>query len=697
MTAPIRHTMRNSLLLGFLLLASGLFAEHLPGGNITYRCLGNNQYEVTLQLWRECSGTAMIGQNLAFESACGVQFSLNNIPLVSQQEVSPVCAGQQEQTTCNGGSLIGIELYTYRTTLFLSPCDGWTIYWNTCCRNTSVNLQLQQGLYVEAKLNNGNTACVNSPVFDDDMPPFVCVGQPVSYDLGVTVDGNYTLEYAFIAARRYTPAIEPVLYTAPYTPQEPFTDMTLNGTSGNISFTPTVQGYVVCVVEVRFFGPNGNLVGTVMRDFPFVVQACSNSVPDAASGTLGTVTGNASATGPYAFTACAGGNLCLEVTIADSDASQALTLTSNVGSALPGATFEVSGSNPAVATICWNTNGAAAGTNSFTITANDGACPTPGSQVYTYTVTVAGEAANAGADATVSLCTGSVDLSNLLTGDTGGSWSAGPIVSEPGSYTYIVASPCGNDTATFDVLPGTLPNAGPDAFSTLCNNGSPIDLGGLVSGDPGGTWQPNGPLVTSGGTYVYTVSTGCGSDAATIVLSLVTAPNAGINNSVAVCANAAPFLLLDSLLGNPMDGGIWTGPDGAPHPPVFDPGTDPSGTLCYTVLGTSPCANDIACLTVIELPTTDPACLGLGLPQNATTSINTWPNPSNGLLHAECLGTVCTRAEVLDMQGRQVWYATPMSHDFPLMLPSALQDGSYLLRITNANGSTLVRRFDLVR
>ena len=301
MTAPIRHPMRNSLIIGSLLLTSSLFAEHLPGGNITYRCLGNNQYEVTLQLWRECSGTAMIGQNLAFESSCGVQFTLNNIPLVSQQEVSPVCAGQQAQTTCNGGSLIGIELYTYRTTLFLSPCDGWTIYWNTCCRNTSVNLQLQQGLYIEAKLNNGNAACVDSPVFDDDMPPFVCVGQPVSYDLGVTVDGDYTLEYAFIAARRYTPAIEPVLYTAPYTPQEPFTDMTLNGTSGNISFTPTVQGYVVCVVEVRFFGPNGNLVGTVMRDFPFVVQACSNSVPDAASGTLGTVTGNASATGPYAL------------------------------------------------------------------------------------------------------------------------------------------------------------------------------------------------------------------------------------------------------------------------------------------------------------------------------------------------------------------------------------------------------------
>ena len=180
-----------------------------------------------MRLWRECSGYAMVAQSIAFTNTCGVSFTLN-MPLISQEEVSPVCPGQLEQTTCHGGGLIGLELYTYRTSLFLSPCNFWTLYWNICCRNTSLNLSAQQGLYIEARLNNAGATCNASPVFSDDAPPFACVGQPVSYNPGVTASPNNTLRFRMIDARRFTGQVEPVIYQFPHLGEQPYTGMVLS-------------------------------------------------------------------------------------------------------------------------------------------------------------------------------------------------------------------------------------------------------------------------------------------------------------------------------------------------------------------------------------------------------------------------------------------------------------------------------------
>ena len=173
------------LTLSLLLWALPALAEHLPGGNISVRCVSGNQHEVTLKLWRECTGVPMISQSINFVSSCGVTFALEDIPLISVANVSPICEGQADQTTCDGGTLIGIEEYTYRTNVFLSPCNFWRIYWSTCCRFPALNLQGSQGIYIEALVNNQGGNCIEYPTFSDDVPPLVCVNQPVSYDPGV--------------------------------------------------------------------------------------------------------------------------------------------------------------------------------------------------------------------------------------------------------------------------------------------------------------------------------------------------------------------------------------------------------------------------------------------------------------------------------------------------------------------------------
>ncbi len=773
--------MRLTTLCLTVLLSLPLLAEHLPGGNITYRCTGANVHEITLQLWRECTGAAITGQTLDFVSDCGVVFSLANIPQISMEEVSPICPDQADETTCNGGSLTGIELYTFRTTLYMSPCALWTVSWNTCCRYPAVNLISTQGLYVEAKIVNPNGECTVSPIFSDDQPPYVCVDQPVSYDLGVVSQPGQTLRYHLIEARRQTgtaPIVaESVFYQAPYTGTEPYTGMVIDSLTGNISFVPTLQGYVVCVVEVSVYNDQGVWIGSVMRDFPFVVQACANNVPDATSGTVSNLNGAGETTSDYEITACGGGQICFDITVADLDATQSLVLTSNVDQALSGATFIVTGTNPAVAMVCWNTDGALPGTYNFTVSAVDDACPTPGSQTYTYTLTVSsGTTVSAGDDVSTGICSaGSVDLSLLMNGDPGGAWSDGPIVFAAGTYTYTVTGACGSDEATFIVTDTAPANAGPDASATICA-GTSIDLNTLVTGDPGGDW--GGPsVVNAAGMYMYTVSNNCGSDMAHFVVAVVQAPDAGLDNSITICSDAAPLSLFAQLLGSPQAGGTWA-VNGAPHSAIYNPGVDQPGVACYTVMGIAPCANDVscitiaeiaapdagldntigycpsavpfamldsllgtpdaggswtaqnnqahglfydpasdptgvycytvdgsapcadatACLTILALPTTDPYCIGLGTSNIAAPAFTLAPNPNNGRLRIDGLRVACTQVEVLDMQGRRIHVASPnASGPIDMDLPASMADGSYLLRVRSADGTTSTHRFELLR
>src|SRR5690606_16148903 len=123
-------------------------------------------YTVYLDLYIECGGTPLTPQTLDFLNDCGVQFSVNPTQILVE-EVSPLCDNSLVNSTCNGGTLPGFEHYRFETTLFMSPCNEWTISWDICCRNTMVSGVAEPGTYVEATLNNANSICDASPEFSD--------------------------------------------------------------------------------------------------------------------------------------------------------------------------------------------------------------------------------------------------------------------------------------------------------------------------------------------------------------------------------------------------------------------------------------------------------------------------------------------------------------------------------------------------
>ena len=597
-------------------------ADHYSGGNITYRCLGGNFFEVTLDVYLDCSGAPLTSQNLQLSNDCGVAFTVNGLPLTLTEEVSQLCGASVPNSTCNGGTLPGIMHYQFVTTLFLSPCNDWTIAWDICCRTGLQNTSGTPGMYLEATVNNAGGLCDSSPVLADNSIPFVCVNQPVSYNTGFSDPDGNSMSFELIAARFASPAPTNINYSGGFTGIAPIPGITIDPNTGQLAFTPTATGSYVVVVEVTTYDTNGVPIGTVMRDFLFVVSNCAGTPPTTTgltNGTAGFITGTGS------VEVCDGVPFCVDIPFSDADPG-AITLTSNVAALLPGATFVVTGTNPAVGRLCWTPDPAFSPAN-ILITARDNACPIPNEASTSVLITVVDPPAvppDAGSNGSVNSCTAgpSISLFPLLGGtpDAAGVWTDpngvvnnGIFVpsNDPfGSYTYTVGNGCQTDVAIVAVNANGGADPGTNGTLNICGNAASVPLINSLGGSPqaGGAWT--GPSVVTGGDYapatmapgVYTYTVPgvapCPSASATVTVSESSPPNAGTNGTLAICSNGAGVALVSRLGGTPAAGGTWSGPSVTTG--NYDPATMAPGVYTYTVAGSGSCADATATVTVTE-------------------------------------------------------------------------------------------------
>ncbi|MBP6574385.1 MAG: gliding motility-associated C-terminal domain-containing protein [Flavobacteriales bacterium] len=371
-----------------LLGAQHVSASHIVGGEILWECLGNNQYQITMNLFRDCFGiTPGTQETITFDSPCGTA----SLQVTNQSitEVSQLCPEEIANSTCNGGTLPGIEQWTYTGIVTLPPCDSWTASWTSCCRNVAVLNIDNPGnadTYLEGTLNNADFPCDNSPVFNNQPIPYVCLGQQVLYSFGVSdVDGD-SLGYEFISAMIAGGA--PVIYSPGFSFQQPIPGITLDPFTGLMVFTPNQQGNFIVTVMVTEYDDQGNVIGTVMRDIQFVVIPCTNQAPVPTDGFITNFSGTAVQTGPYAVELCETDQFCFDFVINDPDVIDTLGLISNVSIALPGSTFSWTGVNPVSGTICWTAPAGTGGFHTFIINASDDACPVNAFQTYVYAVNV---------------------------------------------------------------------------------------------------------------------------------------------------------------------------------------------------------------------------------------------------------------------------------------------------------------------
>lgn len=640
------HGMRRLLLLLVLhlLIAASAKATHMSGGEIYWDCIGTNQYRITMVIYRDCFGINVDpSYNLVIQSPCGNRNLTVSTP--GGTEISQLCAAQLPNSTCNGGTLPGIQQYIYTGVITLPPCDSWTISYTNIYRNAAVaNLTNpgQQRTYIRAVMNNSAAPCNDSPQFSNTAIPYVCAGYPVSYSFGGFDTEADSLSYQFIPAMGINGA--PLNYVAPHSGAQPIPGITLDPVTGQINFTLNTIGNWVVVVQVNHW-VNGQLVGHIIRDMQFVSYPCDNIPPDPSTGIVTGLTGNATQTGPRSIEVCESGDMCFTMVIADPDASNVLTAFSNVQQNLPGSTFSFTGTNPITATICWTAQAGSAGYFPFIVNVNDGACPIPAFQTYVYTVrvlpglsavlTVVDETCLGSANGSISSTVTAGTAPYTYTWSNGG--SAASITAAPGPYSVVIEDSNGCISLPLSATIGTASfpntaNAGNDLNGCI---GVPISLQGTVQNATGGIWSggqgsfsSNGlsavytpsqaDLLAGGATLLFTTTgnTNCPPASDEVFIAMANSfENATVTATDATCYNTAN----GSATFAPQTAGftyLWSDPLGQTGATATGLG---AGNYTVTVTDALGCSTTLAAtvgpqdpLTLSNLSATDEGCLGDG-------------------------------------------------------------------------------------
>lgn len=446
---PMKYLIRRLVLLISLASTAGIFpktvkATHLAGSDITYTCLGGNNYRIDLTFYRDCLGSpAPLGVGIEFRSASCNQYFTDTLLRVTGTggEITYPCPTVVTSCEDSNSVIPGIQQYSFSGIVTLPmQCSDWVISWTYCCRNCDITTMVQQtpcvtgsnpGMYISATLDNLNVNCDSSPRFTNLPVIFVCVGQNFTYNHGVLDPNGDSLVYSLVNPLKN--ATDSIPFVTGYSATNPISSspgLTINPLTGDITMNPTQVEVGVLSVLVQEYR-NGVLIGSVIRDMEIYVRPCNNNLPTASGFNGGTNRDT---------TICPGTNICFDVLSDDIDSGQIVTMSWNSG--ITGATFTTSGFPHPTGHFCWTAPSSITGTVPFifTVTVVDDACPNSGYQTYSFTINVNSPIQSL--NTTPIACQG----------DTNGSITVVPSGSGP-TYTW---SPGGQTTATISNLgPGT--------------------------------------------------------------------------------------------------------------------------------------------------------------------------------------------------------------------------------------------------
>ncbi len=407
----------KGMLGGMLMLASIVpaHATHLMGSDLTWQCLGNNEYKVILRMYRDCTGLPMSNTPLGINYHCASNISISggelfvSTPVINGLDVTPVCGDTCSKCDVNqlGGDPncafgYGMELYQYEFTVNVTAlknagCCKVRFYWTACCRNGAIdNLQnpISYGFYTYGEVDICDSPCNNGPAFTNPVAAFFCNGQDVIYNMGLTdVDSDSIVvtlaEPYYSGPTNINPTgnFVPIPYVTGYSKDKPLKFLGwpnpylplpygfhLNPATGDLRFRPTQTGAYVIVLEIEEYR-NGQLVGKTRRDIQVWIVDCPDNHTPKLSGINGTSS--------FSTEVCEEAQVCFNIYSQDVDTADSLTLSWNA--AIPGATFTVT--QPAqnqtlvvqgpTGQFCWTPPPGSARPMPYRFTANvtDNACP----------------------------------------------------------------------------------------------------------------------------------------------------------------------------------------------------------------------------------------------------------------------------------------------------------------------------------
>ena len=164
-------------------------ASHLMGGEITWKCVGQDSFLVKVVVYTDCNSAALSSAPINLYCAnTNTLLSSLSIGVGTPIDITPVC--KSSCTRCVSGSCsfpYGIHKYTMQGIANLGAagsCCNIRIAWQMSSRNTNITTTSTTGdLYVEAKLNRCLNPCDNSPSFSNEPIEILCVAQDFNYTL----------------------------------------------------------------------------------------------------------------------------------------------------------------------------------------------------------------------------------------------------------------------------------------------------------------------------------------------------------------------------------------------------------------------------------------------------------------------------------------------------------------------------------
>ena len=287
----------------FLLLLVQIFtcipakATHIVGGELNYRYLGNNIYEINLTVYRDCYNGVPPFDDPA---SVGIFNAINNAFI--REKLFNFVELDTVPPTINSPCFlpptdICYERTVYTDTVILPPsAGGYILSYQRCCRNvTIVNIITPEstGATYEAWMAGTSTFSQNSnPVFTNWPPPFVCAGYPFVFDHSATDYEGDSIVYQLITPLDGAstsnpmpqppnqPPYAPVFFNPPYSVGDMIggvPPMAIDPNTGILTCLPTTLGqFVVGIRAIEYRG--GVVVGYTRRDFQLNVVPCPTLV-----------------------------------------------------------------------------------------------------------------------------------------------------------------------------------------------------------------------------------------------------------------------------------------------------------------------------------------------------------------------------------------------------------------------------------
>lgn len=285
------------LIIFILLFAFSNFcsATHVVGGDLTYRHIANDSFEITLVLYIDCINGNPAAIALDANAMIGVFDTTGNLvkTLLVNRNL-PIRINSVNYNCVLPPSNACVDKYTYQyfTTLpFIN--GGYYLAYQRCCRNISItnivnpaNTGATYWAYVPDTLQT--MGYNSSAVFNSVPPNFLCNNNTFIYNHAATdLDGDslaYELITPYIGADPINNLPRPPS-KPPYTPiiwENTFDEknmmngapeLTIDSITGVLNVKPRSIGQYVVGIAVKEYR-NGKLINTIRRDFQFNVLNC---------------------------------------------------------------------------------------------------------------------------------------------------------------------------------------------------------------------------------------------------------------------------------------------------------------------------------------------------------------------------------------------------------------------------------------